>query len=71
MEKQNTYTSKAGDTWDSIAFEIYGNEKYAQLLMESNFDKLDNFVFSSGVVLIVPELTAENDEDELPEWRRE
>ncbi len=70
MESKRVYITKAGDTWDGIAFEVYGNEKYAQLLMENNYDHLDTFVFKSGVTLVVPDLTPENDEDELPEWRR-
>ena len=63
------YTTVQGDTWDSIAKSVYGNEKYADQLMAANFSKLDIFVFSSGEVLNIPELNEEIDSN-LPDWRR-
>lgn len=63
-----TYTTMQGETWDEIAYKVYGSEKYAALLMESNYPFLDILVFSAGVVLNTPDLT-EYDEEELPPWR--
>ena len=68
---ENTYTTKQGDAWDKIAFEVYGDEAYTAWLMENNFPLLDIFVFDAGVVLQTPpplEKTAAND---LPIWRSE
>lgn len=64
-----TYTTKQGDVWDKIAYEVYGDEEYTGWLMENNFPLLDTFVFDAGVVLQTPappEQTAAND---LPIWR--
>ena len=48
---ESTYTTKQGDVWDKIAYEVYGDEEYTGWLMESNFPLLDTFVFDAGVVL--------------------
>lgn len=68
---ESTYTTKQGDVWDKIAYEVYGDEAYTGWLMESNCNLLDVFVFDAGVVLQTPappEKTAAND---LPIWRSE
>ncbi len=63
-----TYTTVQGDMWDSISYKIYGSERYMGLLMQANLKLLDIFIFSSGTVLDVPELSR-NTEDAAPEWR--
>lgn len=63
-----TYETVQGDTWDMIAKKVYGEEKYAGYLMESNRPLLDYMIFPGGVVLSIPELTEEQDAD-LPIWR--
>ncbi len=63
-----TYETVQGDTWDMIAKKVYGEEKYAGYLMESNRLLLDYMIFPGGVVLSIPELTEEQDAD-LPIWR--
>ena len=30
------YVTTQGDCWDSLAYELYGDEKYMQLLIEAN-----------------------------------
>lgn len=64
----NRYTTIQGDTWDSIAFKIYGDEYKVQLLMEANREYMDIFVFSGGLELKCPELTPAQIIG-LPEWR--
>lgn len=64
----STYTTKQGDTWDLMSYDLYGDEKYMRYLMEANFPLLDILVFSSGTVILVPDLPEEADED-LPFWR--
>lgn len=64
----NTYTTIQGDTWDLIAYKMYGAEKYMKYLIEANWPLLDVLIFSSGTVLTVPELPEEADED-APFWR--
>lgn len=63
-----TYTTIQGDMWDSIAYKLYGNEKYMGLLMQNNMELLDIFIFGVGTVLNVPELEEESEAD-MPSWR--
>ena len=64
----NIYYTEAGDTWDKIAYEQYGSEKYMEQLILANWDKLDVLVFSEGEEIILPELTDE-ELDDVPVWR--
>lgn len=67
----STYTTIQGDTWDGIAYKLYGDEKYMKNLIEANWSFADILVFSAGVELVVPEITdEEKDDDNLPIWRR-
>ena len=51
------YTTIEGDTWDLI------------LLMEANTAHIHTVVFSAGIVLTIPEITAPLPES-LPPWKR-
>lgn len=62
-----TYTTVAGDTWDKIAYSVYGDETRAGELMEANPGLLDFFVFPSGVKVVAPE-TVEDAGVPLPPW---
>lgn len=68
MGLAETYTTIQGETWDEIAYKVYGSEGYAALLMESNYPLLDILVFSAGTVLRTPALPEDTDA-ELPPWR--
>lgn len=61
-----------GDTWDTVAFRVYGDAKKAQLLMETreNIRLLDIQVFPAGVVITAPELPEVDNTADLPSWRR-
>lgn len=63
-----TYTTIQGDTWDLIAYKLYGSEKYMKNLIEANWPLLEVLVFSSGTVLNVPDIPEDSDED-APFWR--
>lgn len=63
------YVTKANDTWDKIAKEVYGSELYASYLMENNQDLIDYFVFPQGIKLKIVALLDKEDEA-LPEWRQ-
>lgn len=68
-----TYTTIAGDMWDSIAYKVYGTDAYVGTLMANNPDYLeDNFVFSAGIKLYCPEINSSNEllKSKLPPWRR-
>ena len=62
------YTTRAGQQWDEIALEVYGDEEYADILMQANPQELGTYQFPAGVNLNTPELTEEQ-ATELPPWR--
>lgn len=65
-----TYTTIQGDTWDLIAWKLFGEEKQMKYLYEANWQFADTLVFSAGTVLTVPELPEGADED-APYWRQD
>lgn len=64
----DTYVTIQGDTWDLIAYKVYGNELYADRLMNENIQFIGVWVFSAGIVLNIPEIEVDED-TELPPWR--
>lgn len=65
-----TYTTVSGQTWDQIAFEVYGEEHFCDRIMDANRDKLDYFVFPAGVTLNLPELDMlDSVPSDYPSWR--
>lgn len=68
------YTTVQGDTWDSIAYAVYGDELKAQTLMESraNILLLDYQVFPNGIEVTAPDIDEDETYDEdLPDWRKD
>lgn len=65
----STYETIQGDTWDLIAYKLFGDEKYMENLIVANWELLDILVFSSGTVIKVPDLPDESDSD-FPFWRQ-
>ncbi len=67
-----SYTTKSGDMWDSISYQVYGTVDYTGRLMAANSDYLeDNYIFPAGIVLQVPEVEDTEDlQDVLPPWRK-
>lgn len=71
---QKTYTTVSGQTWDQIAFKVYGSEKYCENLMEENPDLMEYMIFPAGITINLPE-----DESFLeteisanyPDWRKQ
>ncbi len=66
----SVYTTIQGDTWDLMAYKLFGAEKYMKYLCEANWPLLDVMVFEAGVKVNVPDLPEEVDED-LPFWRQD
>lgn len=67
-----TYTTISGQTWDQIAYEVYGNEHYCDKLMNANRDKLNYFVFPDGIVLELPSIESiaqTSVSSDYPTWR--
>lgn len=71
------HVTRAGDRWDLIAFDYYGDAKLIKPLLKANRTLLDGsdgdapLVFPKGVTVRVPviedELIAESN---LPPWKR-
>lgn len=68
----NIYTTVQGQTWDQIAFEVFGTEYMADKIMDLNRDKLDIFVFPAGVMLALPDegsAIIQSVPSDYPAWR--
>lgn len=65
-----TYITKSGDTWDSIAFWLYGDEQLAKVLIEANTTYIKTIIFKGGVSLKVPEIVPEAKINNLPPWKK-
>lgn len=65
-----TYITKSGDTWDTIAKEVYGSEYNADALMVENREHIGTYQFGAGVELNTPALPEERDGG-LPPWKYE
>lgn len=79
MTLSNTlYQCAAGETFDSVALDVYGNEKYACEILNANPDLCLITVFSGGELLELPvvelpDMDEDSDEEELmpvtPPWK--
>lgn len=63
------YITKSGDTWDSIAFDLYGDYKTLSQLILMNPEYMDTLIFSGGIDIDVPEAMSVSNSS-LPPWRR-
>lgn len=64
-----TYTTIQGDTWDIIAYKLFGVESRMLQLMQANPDYISTVIFSAGVSLAVPDIP-ETAPADLPPWRQ-
>lgn len=65
----NTYTTSQGDTWDTIAFKQMGSCERTRDLMWANRSYLDYYTFPAGIVLTIPEVSAEVSAT-APPWKK-
>lgn len=64
-----TYTTKQGDTWNGIAYDVCGAERNMGPLIMANRQHRFTLRFSAGIVLTIPgELI--KPPDHLPFWRK-
>lgn len=63
------YVTSQGETWDQIAFEIFGDESYMKDLIEANPDYTGVFSFEGGILLDIPDISGNEVNDALPFWR--
>lgn len=52
----NKYKTLQGDTWDLIAFRLWGSEYLFPLLLETNPSYRNVIVFDGGIELNVPDI---------------
>ncbi len=63
------YKTIQGDTWDLIAFKLWGNENGLTRLISLNSQHAGTVIFPAGVILEVPDNAAEKIIT-IPPWRR-
>lgn len=63
-----TYITILGDTWDMISLKVYDSEYYINELMEANLKYIEIAIFSSGMQLVIPEITKKAT-IKLPLWK--
>lgn len=66
----DTYITISGDTWDIVAYKVYGNEMYMDMLIKANMEYKDIYIFPAGINLFLPEIDIEVSET-LPPWKQE
>jgi phage tail protein X len=64
------YTARAGETWDLIAYRLYGNEMAATDIIALNPRLADILIFEGGERLNLPEKVETTDTSTLAPWRR-
>ncbi len=65
----SAYITRQGDTWDAIAFRLWGQERLFDHLMRANPEHLDVVIFDAGVRLSIPsDVKTAVETLELPPW---
>lgn len=63
--------AKAGQTWPSIAFDLWEDEMIFPSLIDANPELAEVIVFEGGEPIFVPEQEQTNvDKTHLPPWRQ-
>lgn len=65
----DVYTTQQGDTWDQIAYQVYGDERYMSVLLAANPDLVSVVILPAGVEIIAPDIEVAIPES-LPPWKR-
>jgi len=65
-----TYRTRAGDTWDLVAYRYYGNAYRYPPLIAANPHVPISPVLPAGVLLNIPVLPAPSQPQSLPPWMR-
>lgn len=65
------YTTILGDTWDSIAYKLFGDSKAYETLLEKNIEHNSTLIFSAGIKIKYKDNEEVKSYDEnIPPWRR-
>lgn len=69
--KVKVYRTVTGDTWDLIAYKIFGKEEYMHELIRANVNLIGIAVFDANIPLVIPELKMKKTSStNLPPWKR-
>lgn len=66
----STVTTLQGETWDMLAYRLWGVETLFHHLVEANRAHQRTLIFPAGVVLIVPVIALITTPVEVPPWQR-
>ena len=66
-----TYETQINDTFDMIAYNQYGNEMLAHLIIQENVRHADVLIFEEGVKLKIPVINEIEVTESLPPWRKD
>jgi phage tail protein X len=64
------YRTRAGDTFDELALQVYNSERMAHHIIEQNPDYADVIVFEEPVLLKIPVFDSAELPETLAPWRR-
>ena len=64
------YRTRAGDTFDELALQVYNRERMAHHHIEQNPDYADVIVFEEPVLLKIPVFDSAELPETLAPWRR-
>jgi phage tail protein X len=64
------YNAKNGDTWDIIAYKLYGDEFKSSAIIEVNPRLAHIIVFKGGEKINLPDMTETSAPNTLAPWRR-
>lgn len=64
------YTCRAGDSFDLLAGQAYGEESMASAIIAANPDLCDVVIFDGGEAIALPLVDRVETPDTLPPWRR-
>jgi phage tail protein X len=64
------YITRAGDTFDTLALDAYGEERLAHLIIQANPDYAATLIFVADTALVIPVIDAAVTPETLPPWRR-
>jgi phage tail protein X len=65
-----SYTTRAGDMFDALALDAYGDESLAHVIIQANPDCAATLIFDAGVNLTIPIVDMARTPETLPPWRR-
>lgn len=64
------HIAAAGETWDSIAYKAYLQERMASIIIQANPRLCSTVIFEGGERITVPIVNRIETPESLPPWRR-